>query len=436
MRWLWLTAQTVPPSLAALARHEFLVSLRERAGWAGLVIACAIAFADAALRPLSPLVGSIRATQVGGTVLGFVAIIFVAGAARRDDATSAADVIGSRPFRAPLLLLARLIGNYGLAVLGLLAVTLSALLPSLVFGGRWPSPWAPVHVLARGVTPLFFLVALTYLAVSVARNVLAAAIVAVYWLFIVLWGDYLARVFNFTLSQNAPTYGLLGASFVLGALAWSRWLERVGDPPRVRRLLPLGAVALFALGILNAYQRVMTSHDKPLHADPLALSMAAQHIVDSPRVPGFWLPDQTGHDWRLSSEAGKVIVLMFWSPQVPQSVEALESLRAVQRELGPAGVAPVAVCLADDHAISGHIAREGRFPFPMVTDTGTHLGAGAKPADESPIAEAYDVSDLPNVFLTDRGRHQSGYLGASECEKPELVIQEARRALTVPPPPS
>ena len=43
---------------------------------------------------------------------------------------------------------------------------------------------------------------------------------------------------------------------------------------------------------------------------------------------------------------------------------------SVTEEFAAEPVTCIAVCLADDHAISRHVAAEGRYEFPMVTDTG------------------------------------------------------------------
>ncbi|MGQ9732177.1 MAG: hypothetical protein ACUVX8_13015, partial [Candidatus Zipacnadales bacterium] len=150
-------------SLLTLAKYEFTMTLRERAGWGGIIAACALAFADAALRPWVPTVGGIRASTFGGPmVFAPLAIIFVAGAARREEAVSANDVIGSRPYPSHMLLLARLLGNCVLVLFGYLLVILFSLLPALVFGGRVASLLTILYALARGATPLMYLAPLAY----------------------------------------------------------------------------------------------------------------------------------------------------------------------------------------------------------------------------------------------------------------------------------
>lgn len=410
------------------------MTLRERAGWGGITAACALAFADSALQPHWPLVSGIRASAFGASlVLPPLALIFLAGAARRDEAVSAGDVIGSRPYPAHILLLARLLGNYGVVLVAYVLVIVCSLAAPLLLAGRWPPLLTPIHSFLRGVVPLFYVSALVYCSVALARNVLAAGLVAAYWLFIFLWGDFLARIFNFTLTQNWPTYAAIGIGLVCLTMA-IRHLTARESSRRTRRRLALVAAALLLLGIGDAWHRVVTSHDPPLHRDPIALNMAAQHRESSPRLPGFWLTDQRGHPFRVSSTDGRVLVVLFWSPHRPASVPALGVLQQVAADVPDEQVACIAVCLSDDHAISPHIAAQGRFRFPMVTDPGTHFSHNLQAA--SPLGEAYTLQHLPSVFITDRGRREVSPTPSFDAEDAEAVAAEARRALGIAVPPS
>lgn len=421
-------------SVLSLAAHEFRITLRGRAGYGGILAACALAFAHSALKPHLPLVSGIQASSVAGSlILTPLAIIFVAGAARRDQAVAAGDVVGSRPYPPHVLLLARLTGNYAVVLLAYALVILSSLAAPVVFAGRWPALLTLVHPFLRGVAPLFYVVALAYCGVAVAGNALAAAMVAVYWLFVFLWGDFLARVFNFSLTQNWPTYVAIGLSVVTATMAWRRWAERL-PATRLGRRLPVMAVALLVLGLLNAWHRVAAGHQRPLHAHPLALKMAGQYLDGGSRAPGFWLPDQHGRRFRMSSTEGRAVVIAFWSPHVPQSVPILEALQSITGEFVAQPVTCVAVCLADDHAISSHVAAEGRYTFPMVTDTGTHFSE--RLTECAPTAEAYYLGQLPALFVTDRGRRIVARFGSEAATDWRSAAAEVRRALDVRVPPS
>jgi hypothetical protein len=289
-----------------------------------------------------------------------------------------------------------------------------------------------VDAFVRGIVPLLYIAALTYCAVALARNVLAAAVVAVYWLFVLLWGDFLARIFNFALTQNWPTYGAISLAVILGTLAIQRRLERARGGRRPW-LLPAAAVVMLLLGVGNAWNRVAHGHDKPLHQDPVLIEMAAQYAKGSSRLPGFWLPDQHGRGFSLSATNGRVLALGFWSPHLPNSAVVLERLRSLSAEFPREQVACVAVCLSNDHALSPHAASEGRYPFPMVTDIGTHYARRIE--DCSPIAEACTVTEVPRLFITDRARRVAVDLGPSNLATAEQAVAAVRQALATPAPP-
>ena len=433
MSWPWRRAKQACGSPFALAGHELRMTLRERAGWVGGIAACTLAFVDAVLRPHLPLVGGLRASTFGGPlILTPLAIVFIAGAARRDESVAAGEVVGSRPYPGYRLSLARLVGQFSLTLLLYGVLVVCSLLPSLLFAGKVPSPLTPLHAFARGIVPLLYVAALTYCAVALARNVLAGAVVAVYWLFILLWGDFLARIFNFALTQNWPTYAAVGLAVVLGTLAIQRRAERASTG-RWPALLPAAAVVMLLLGVGDACYRVAHSHDKPLRQDALALAMAAQHLDSSPRLPGFWLPDQHGRGFSISQTNGRVLAVGFWSPHLPRSAVVLERLRDLSAEFPAEQVACVAVCLANDHALSPHAASEGRYRFPMVTDVGTHFAGRVEEC--SPIAEACMVRDVPYLFITDRARRVVARLGSENLAAPDQAIAAVRQALATQVPP-
>ena len=190
---------------------------------------------------------------------------------------------------------------------------------------------------------------------------------------------------------------------------------------------------LLFLGVGDAWNRVAHSHDKPLRQDPVLLLMAAQHLDASPRLPGFWLPDQHGRHFSLSATNGRVVVVGFWSPHVPASAPVLETLRGLSAEFPPEQVACVAVALSNDHALSPHAASDGGYRFPMVTDVGTHFAGRIE--DCSPIAEACVLRGAPQVFVTDRARRVVAIFSPESRMATDEVAAAVRQALAVPAPP-
>lgn len=435
-----MTSWTPPPlparlrSLAALAGYELRMTLRERTGRAVLVTAAALAFLDAALHAQSPLVAGVRASTFGGAlVLVPLSLVLVAGSARRDEAVGAAEVVNSRALPADLLFLARFVGNYAAVLVAYLLLVAAVLLCPLILARQLASPLTWVHAFARGTVPLLFAAALGYCSVALARNVLAAALVGLYWLYILIWGDFLSRIFNFTLTQNWPFYAAAAGGVVLATSGIRRYQDRAFRGGALATVFPVAATLLLLGCIVGAWRRVATSHDPPLHRDPFALQLASQYVVSSPRVPGLWLPDQQGRWWRTADTKGKALVFAFWSPQVPASMSALETLRAVRAQTSSAAVAVFAVCLADDHALSPHLAREGHYPFPLVTDVGTHFKV--KLENCSPLAEAYELSTLPVIYVTDRAHRLVAHYEPDGEFPAGPVVEAVRRALAAPTPP-
>ncbi len=421
-------------SIWALAKHEFRMTLRGSSGLTVTAGVCLLAFIDAASRQHLPIVAGLRASMFGCSMLLVpLSLVFIAGAARRDVSVGAGDVVDSRPFPAHTLFIARFLGNYGVVLFAYVLVIASTLLAPLILGGKFAGPLVGVHAFVRGLVPLLLISALGYCGVALARNVLAAAVVAVYWLFVLLWGDFLARIFNFTLTQNWLVYTLIGVAAVLGTAALKRRQELAGSDSRGGPAMPIAALALIVLGLLTAWSRVATSHDKPLRMDSFALQLASQYAESAARAPGLWLPDQGGDMWRTSTTNGKVVVFAFWSPHVPQSVTVLDGLKKIAEKSEGDRVACMAICLADDHGISAHVAREGRYPFPMVTDTGTHFDPLLK--DCSPMSEVFELSSIPRLYVTDQGRRVTTSLEYTDMAHVPIVLSAIEQALAVPVPP-
>lgn len=393
-------------SILPLARLEF--NLGMRGGGAALcLVLCAIAgIVAGSADEMTPALASYRVTRLAALLIGFVCLPLVAAAVRRDVNTKAFDPIQSRAHQAHELLLARWLGNLGVALAMLLVLALftfgaQALGAQPVDSEAIPrfSPLAAWHALLLGALPLLFLSALGYCLVEVLQNVLASAVIALYWLLVMMGRDYIARVFDFSLSQNAGVYLLLTAGAVLTAMAVARFRQGLRNARRLD--LPAAALLCLAAGVLLGWQMVTTRHDPPMHLDPVTVTMAGQDIRGG-RLPGFWLPDQRGQMVRLGDMLGKPLVVGFWSPARPESVAVLAGLERLHRTWSPLGVQVVAVCLASDRGTGGRFARQLGLHYRVVTDGGTHWAEDLKAV--SPLAEAYDLSDLPAVFVADGER--------------------------------
>jgi hypothetical protein len=155
------------------------------------------------------------------------------------------------------------------------------------------------------------------------------------------------------------------------------------------------------VGLGAARGLVMVRHDPPFHPKPQALAMAGQNVRNG-SIPGFWLPDQWGRRTGLHDLGPGPFVIAFWSPARPDSLDGLAHLQRLHETFSGSGLRVVAICLADDWSVARRVARERGYRFPMLTDTGCHWAD--KLADSAPLAEAYEVADLPAIYLADASR--------------------------------
>jgi peroxiredoxin len=382
---------------------------------------------------MTPSLAAYRVTRLSALMLGFLCLPLMAAAARRDAATGALDAVRSRPQQAHELMLARWLGNLGVMLALLVALTAAtfaaqALLSPRVAGDMAPrfSLLAIWHALAVGALPLMVLATLGYCVAQLLQNALATAVIALYWLLVMLGRDYLARIFDFSLAQNAVVYVLLSAGAVLAAMAAVRY--RQGLRNARKRNVPLASLSCIVLGTLFAWHYVATRHDPPLHSDQIVLTESGQSILTG-RLPGFWLPDQHGRTVRLRDLAGKPLVIGFWSPATPASVGLLSSLEAINDEWSPQGVAVIGVCLANDAGMGARFAHEQGCGFPVVTDDGTHWAEDVK--GSSPLAVAYDIGSLPAVFVADTQRNR---IATFTTAGPALVSAVGDALRRLPPP--
>ena len=421
-------------SILPLARHELTLGVRGGAGGVCLGL-CAVAGLIAGSEAgMTPSLAGYRVVRLAALLIGFLCLPLVAAAARRDAATRAADAVGSRPHQAHELLLARWLGTFGTTLAMLLVLAVFTFGAQALLSHRPPVDAGPrfavmafIHALFVGALPLLFISAAAYCFVEILQNVLASAAIALYWLLVMLGRDYVARIFDFSLAQNASVYILLSAGAVLAAMSVARLRQGLSNARKLN--IPAAALLCLVGGVLLAWHLVATRHDPPLHADPVTQAEASQ-TIRSDRLPGFWLPDQHGHMVRLRDFAGKPVVVGFWSPAVPGSVDLLASFERLQQTWSARGVLVVAVCLANDRSLGRRFGREQGCTFPVVTDDGTHWAEDLKAA--SPLGEAYDLGELPAIFVADTERNlvfRASGAGASLAEAADAAL---RRILPAP----
>ena len=414
-----------------MVRLEMMAVLRSQAGLGSVVLCCGVGLALGEGDGLTPGLVAYRVARAGAILLGFLSLPLLASSARRDVQTNASEVVLSRPQQAHELLVTRWLGNLCFLFLLLILVTIFAFGNLTAFGGP-PAPgagarftlWAIADALLLGALPLVFLSAVGYCAADLLQNVLAAAIVALYWILVLVGRDYLSRIFDLSLSQNAPAYLLLGTAVVLAAAAVARWRQGLRTARKAN--LPILAAAALVAGLGMAWHFVLVRHDPPFHRHPLALEIGSQSIRCG-RLPGFWLDDQNGRRVKLADYEGKTLVVAFWSPAKPESPAALATLGRLQQEVPAEKLQVVAVCLSDDMATARRFARDSGITFPMLTDTNTHWGEVT--AGVSPLAEAYELSELPAVFVADPQRRLLARSDGPSASRWENLAPQVQKAL-------
>jgi ABC-type transport system involved in multi-copper enzyme maturation permease subunit len=359
-----------------------------------------MAAAAGSAEPQSAAMGVYSAHALAGPWFGFLALFWATAAASRDRWGKTEPLILSKPVVIEGLVAARFVGMFGATTLGLALVFAAGAVGQAIAAGRAPSLLAVALRLPPALPGLFYLAALGFTLSLLLRSPLAAAAAALYWLLVLLAGEYVARVFNVTLPQNGAIYALAGLGVVLLAVLLYRRAER-GSGTWTQVLAGSTAVS-FASALVAAVTLVAHSHDVPLRHDELSLAMMGQPLRLGKRAPGFWLPDQNGKRFGLHLVDDHILLIAFWSPQAPESLWALDLLAEVEQQFGGKGVTPVAVCLTEDHSVSSFFARVDHHRFPMVTDQGTRWSNSL--VDTTPVGAAYEVKQLPGLVLTDRER--------------------------------
>lgn len=104
------------------------------------------------------------------------------------------------------------------------------------------------------------------------------------------------------------------------------------------------------------------------------LSPSSETWLIEPLVaPDFSLPDINSKIWQLQSLRGRWVFLYFWSPESPNSIELLKSLRDNYEKLKSAGLVVLAVNVNDD---PGSLKNEvpADLPFPVLAATEEFIG--------------------------------------------------------------
>ncbi len=386
--------------LLGFARHELRQGRRSPEFWVILVIGAVATSVPCSQAGTTAGLAGYVAGQTAMIVLGFLGMIWFSLAACRDVLTRADSLILSKPSSGEAIVLGRFLGNYGVVLLLLIGELIAGAAAQTLVAKTPFAPMAYGHAFMRSLTPLFFLGAAAYSLSLLFNTPVTGLLVITYWTYVLTGKTYLRSIYNCALTQNAAIYILFGCG-VLALAAMLYHPKRRGAQPFPTSWGAAAAV-LFAIGAIWGVHKVRTTQDFPFQFVPLTEAMRGQHVSLRQRAPGFWLPDQWGRTTRLEEYHGKILVIGLWSPDEPASADLLNALASVRQKYPKDKVVPIAIGISDDHAAPRHVALDGGYDFPAVTDIGARV---TQPYDQgSPLASAYDANNLPMLVITDRRR--------------------------------
>ena len=163
------------------------------------------------------------------------------------------------------------------------------------------------------------------------------------------------------------------------------------------------AAGAFALGALVTYYAVRLRHDSPSPK-----SAAANYLP----APDFTLPQLDGHDLRLSSYRGKVVLLDFWATWCDPCREEIPHFVDLQNKYADAGLQVIGVSMDDSADPVRPFYQEFHMNYPVVmgtAKTGAMFGG---------------VMGLPITFLIRRdGKIHAKHIGATDAAVFEKEIK-------------
>ena len=132
----------------------------------------------------------------------------------------------------------------------------------------------------------------------------------------------------------------------------------------------------------------------PATHDNLLADLGIEPSQERTPAPAFLLNDSDGSVVRLDDLRGKVVLLNFWATWCPPCRLEMPSLEALHTQLGPRGLAVLAVATRDNAGDVRSFFNEHRLSFPALLDPGAHTYG------------VYEIWSLPTTFVIDK----RGYL--------------------------
>jgi peroxiredoxin len=241
--------------------------------------------------------------------------------------------------------------------------------------------------------------AISYSLSRMLRSPLGGIIVLLAWGLAVSGFEYVPVYLRPDYSQNRLLLiGLGSALITLCALLVERFRRGELRRPVLPALLVLILSGATGMGAAKAYR---ASEVTQLPTGSLSEQIRLQHLVMGSRAPGFWLADGAGGWIRSADYQGKIMVILVFAADDLEAGRTLQAMERIYHEYRDKGVQPIGIALSSDYEDSLQLARTGGYSFPIAGDPSTIKTAQPPSAV---TAEAYDIDQLPRLFITDRHR--------------------------------
>ena len=141
---------------------------------------------------------------------------------------------------------------------------------------------------------------------------------------------------------------------------------------------------------------------------PLIEKAGLQAVRPGVRIIDFKLDTPAGTSVKLSSYAGKVVLLNFWATWCPPCRNEIPSIEALYTKFKDQGFVVLGVDLQEDPASVSDFVKKYAMTYPVVLD------------QTGQVASEYGARGIPLSFLIDRkGQITSGAIGGREWSGPE-----------------
>jgi thiol-disulfide isomerase/thioredoxin len=165
-----------------------------------------------------------------------------------------------------------------------------------------------------------------------------------------------------------------------------------------RRTVVTTAAAVFVLLVAALVVTVFTHGNGSSASDDMVAYPAGQR----PAVPDFTATSLTGTPISFGSYRGKIVVLNIWGSWCPPCRGEAETLKYLDAEYGPQGVAFLGDDILDTPANALPFLKSQGITYPSVND-----GSGAV---EQRLAIAAPINGTPTTLVIDKTGHVAGMI--------------------------